>query len=69
MNSRRAKRLRKMARVAVDQSMSTMAPDGRSRIAARLYRAVRRHWYRLNHRERGRFGVPDVVRGFLSGVK
>ncbi len=64
MNGRRAKKLRKMARVTVE----THTPDGtspmaRARLTEKLARAMRKHWERLSHRQRGRFGQRDVDAG------
>ena len=64
MNGRRAGKLRKMARAAV--VISTISATGRptqyalARLTEKLARALRKHWARLNHRQRGRFSSRDV---------
>lgn len=67
MNTRRATKLKRMARCAVAESTpDTTTADARAKLTDKLYRSIRRHWKRLNHRERGRFSARDVVAGLRA---
>jgi len=69
MNTQRAKKLRKMARAAVDNATPDgTSPMARARLTAKLARALRKHWARLNHRQRGRFAQRDAEAG-LRGMR
>lgn len=69
MNGRRATKLRKMARLVVDENTPNgTSPMARARLTEKLARAMRKHWARLNHRQRGRLGVHDVEAG-LRGLR
>lgn len=67
MNKLQANKLRAMAREAVNKSVpEKTSPVAKTRLAEKLYQSLRRHWMRLNHRERGRFSVRDAVAGLQA---